>query len=219
MNKKIYQEAAYILFSENLFVLVSNNKKGDLSYEGHLSEFFEQRGVPVLARNSLARDFQHHAMKVHFGYSIGKSRDLRSFTATADQEQDSTTETELIIAGDDLSLLCNAYVKFCTYTIDRGYEIYLQASFIRLEVLKGRSQPPPPTLGAVHKPTTYERRLLEPFRRLHSQSSVHIEGVTSAEYKNEILVGMTKAPQTADDLLHSIITARSVSSRRTFSSR
>ena len=117
-------------------------------------------------------------------------------------------ETELIIAGDDLSLLCKSYVKFCPYTDDGGYEIYLQESLIRLEVLEGRSQPPPSTLGAVHKPATYERRLLEPFRQLHSQSSVHIEGVTSAEYKNEILVGMTKAPQTADDLLHSIMTAQ-----------
>ena len=185
----IYQEAAYIFYSENLFVLVSINNKRDLSYKGQLLGFFEQCGVAVLARNSLARDFQHHAMKVHFGHWIGKSRDLRSSTATADQEQNSTMETELIIAGDDLSLLCKSYVKFCPYTSDRGYEIYLQASFIRLEVLKGRSQPPPPTLGAVHKPTIYERSLLEPFRRLHSQSSVHIEGVTSAEYKTKSWLG------------------------------
>ena len=207
MNKKIYKEAAYIFYSENLFVLVSVNHKRDLSYKRHLPSFFEQCRVPVLARNSLARDFQHHAMKVHFGHWIGESRDLSWSTATADQEQNSTMETEFIIAGDDLSLLCKSYVKFCPYSSDRGYETYLQASFIRLEVLEGRSQPPPSTLRAVHKPAIYERRLLEPFLRLHSQSSVHIEGVSSAEYKKAILVGMTKAIQTAGDLLHSINTA------------
>ena len=147
-------------------------------------------------------------MKLHVGHWIGTSRDLRCSNATADQEQNSTMETEIIIAGDDLSLLCKSYVKFCPYFRDRGYGISLQPSFIRLDILGGRSQPPSSILGAVHKPTTYESRLLEPFRRLRSQCPVHIEGVTSAEYKNEILVEMTKAPQTADDLLHSTITAQ-----------
>lgn len=182
MNKKIYQEAAYIFYNGNLFVSVTTNDTRDLS-QGHLSGFFGHCGVPVLARNRLARDFQHHAMKLHFGHWI------------ADQEQNSTVETEIIIAGDDLSLLCKSYVKFCPYFSDRGYEIYLQASFIRLDILEGRSQPPSSILGAVHKPTTYERRLLEPFRRLHSQCTVYIEGVTSAEYKNELLVEMTKVPK------------------------
>lgn len=86
--------------------------------------------------------------------------------------------------------------------------MYLQRSLIRLEVLEGKSQTPFKTLREAHKPATYERRLLEPFRRLHSHTSIQINGAISAEYKSEILFEMMKAPQTADDLLHTMTIAQ-----------
>ena len=192
-NKKIYVEAAYILYNENLFVLVSINDEHFSSYTGVLSRYIEQCGVPILARKCQARALQHHAMKLYIG---------------ADLEKYSVIRTEFIIAGDDLSLLCKSYVKFCPCSSQIEYDCYLQRSFIRLELLEGKSERPFANQRAVHKPATYERILLEPFRQLHSQASVHIAGAISAEYKSEIMSEMMKAPQNADDLLHLVTIAQ-----------
>ena len=82
----------------------------------------------------------------------------------------------------------------------------IRCKIFRYLLLEGRPQPPFQTQRS--KPATYERRLLEPFRRLHSQASVHIEGAILAGYKCEIMVEMMKAPPVADDLLHSMTIAQ-----------
>ena len=208
-NKKIYQEAAYILYHENLFVLVSINDERVSTSKGLLSGFIEYCGVPVVARKRQAREFQHHAMELYISHSIDENTvSPRSFNASADQEQKSIVRTDVIVAGDDLNLLSKSYIKYCPDTDEMVYEMYLQKSFIRLGVLIENSQPPSATLRSVCKPATYERRLLEPFRRLHSHTSVQINGAISAEYKSEILCEMAKAPQIADDLLYSMTIAR-----------
>ena len=115
---------------------------------------------------------------------------------------------DLIVAGDDLSLLCKSYANFCPFIDDKGNGMYLPRLRIRVQGLEKTSQPPLATMKAVHKPVTYERRLLEPFRRLYSHSSVHINGAISAEYKSEILCEMMKAPPIADGLLHSMTIAQ-----------
>lgn len=173
-----------------------------------LSGFIEQCGVPVLARERQAREFQRHAMKLYIGHWIEEDTRLRCFDASGDQAQKSFMRTELIIALDDLSLLCKSYMKFSPLDSNLGYEVQLRTSFIRLEIPEGTSQPPFETQTAVRKHVIYERRLLEPFRRLHSQTSVHIEGAISPGYKSDIKFEMMKAPQVADDLLHSIAIAQ-----------
>ena len=194
-NKMIYQEAAYILYKENLIVLVSiNDEFLSIDERRVLSGFIEQCGVPVLARERQARELQDHAMKLYIGHWVRKDTTFCYFDASEDLAQESIPRTELIIAGDDLSLLCQSYVKFRPFS-RISYERCLQYSFIRLEVLDRRS-------------ATYEKRLLEPFRHLHSQASVHIEGAISAEYKSEIRSEMMKAPQTAEDLLRSMTIAQ-----------
>ena len=192
-NKKIHYEAAYILYEENLFVLISINDKHHFQYKGVLSGFIEQCGVPILARERQAREFQHHVMKIDIG---------------ADLEQRPAIRTEFIIAEDDLSLLCKSYVKFCPCSGQMEYDSYQLRTFIRLELLERESGRGLATQRAVHDPATYERRFLEPFRQLRSQASVHIEGAISVEYKSEIISEMTKASQNADDLLHSVTMAQ-----------
>ena len=189
--------------------MVSINDERDPSYKAHLSGFIEQCGVPVLARKRQACEFQRHAMKLSIGHWIKGNTRLPCFDASTDPEQKSIMRTEFIIASDDLSLLCKSCMKFSPLISDVGYGVLLVRSFIRLEVLEKSSQTPFATQRAVRKPTSYERRLLEPFRRLHSQASVHIEGAISAGYKSEIMFEMTKAPQVADDLLHSMTVAQS----------
>ena len=141
-------------------------------------------------------------MKLYIGHWIEENTKFCRFDASADLEQESAMRTEFIIAADDLGLLCKSYLKFypCYYHV--GY------SFIRLEVPEGRLGGPFATQRAGHHPATYERRLLEPFRQLHSQASVHIEGAISAEYKSEIRLEMMKAPQLAEDLLRSMTIAQ-----------
>ena len=162
-------------------------------YKGVLSGFIEQCGVPILARKRQAREFQHHVMKLDIG---------------ADLQQRHVIRTEFIVAEDDLSLLCKSYVKFCPCSEQIAYDSYLLRTFIRLELLERESGRGFATQRAVHNPATYERKFLEPFRQLHSQASVHIEGAISAEYKSEIMSEMMKAPQNADDLLHSVTMAQ-----------
>ena len=191
-----------------MFILVSINDESVLSNKGLLSGFIEHCGVPVLARDRQARGFQRHAMKLYIGHWIEEDTRLRCFDASVDQAQKSTMRTELLIALDDLSLLCKSYMKFSPLDSKLGYDVQLRTSFVRLEIPEGRSQPLFKTEIAVRKPTTYERRLLEPFRRLHSQASIHIEGAISPGYKSEIEFDMMKAPQVADDLLRSITIAQ-----------
>ncbi len=206
-NKNLYQEAAYIFYEENVFVLVSTNDEPGLTYKGLLLGFIEHCGVPVWVGKSQANEFPHHNMKLYIGDRIKEDTRLPNFyNASADQEQ--KPRTEFIIAGDDLELLCKSYMKACLYITSSVYENYLQTSLIRLEVLEGKSQAFFATLRAGHKPATYERKLLEPFSRLHSHASVHINGAISAEYKSEISSEIMKPPQIADDLLRSMIIAQ-----------
>ena len=147
-------------------------------------------------------------MKLYIGHWIEEDTGFCCFDASADLKQESVMRTEFIIAVEDLSLLCKSYAKFYPCFSQSGYECWLQRSFIRLEVLQGRSQRPFESQRAVQQPVPYERRLLEPFRQLHSQASVHIEGAISAEYKSELIFEMMKAPQNAEDLLHSMTIAQ-----------
>lgn len=147
-------------------------------------------------------------MKLYIGHWIEENTRLPCFDASADQGQKSIIRTEFIIALDDLSLLYKSYIKFSPCVSGVKYEVQLQKSFIRLEGLEGRSRPPFATQRAIRKAATHERRLLEPFRQLHSQASVQIEGEISAGYKSEIMFEMMKAPQVADDLLHSMTVAQ-----------
>ena len=187
-------------------MLVSINDDSVLSNKGLLSGFIEHCGVPLLAREREAREFQRHAIKLYIGHWIEEDTRLRCFDASVDQAQKSTMRTELIIALDDLSLLCKSYMKYAPLDNNLGYDVQLRTSFIRLEIPEGIPQPPFETQMAVRN-ATYERRLLEPFRGLHSQASVHIEGAISPGYKSDIKSEMMKAP-VADDLLHSINVAQ-----------
>lgn len=187
--------------TKTYFVLVSIDELCVSKWHGLLSAFIERCGVPVIARKRQAREFQHHAMEFSIAYR---------FDASADQEQRKLTgRTEFIVAGDDLSLLCKSYIKFGPYTKTKEHGTRLRKAFIQLDVLEGRSQLPLATRRAEHRIATYERRLLEPFRRLRGHPSVRINGAISAEYKSKILFEMIKAPQIAGDLLHSMTIAQS----------
>ena len=196
-NKKIYQEAAYIFYNENLFTYLSFYDERDITDRGFLSGFIERCGVPIVARERHARAFRHHSMELYIG--------------CADQDQKPIVRTGFIVAGDDLSLLCKSYAKLYLHM---GYGMYLQK--VRIEVLEGKSRVPSKNLRGAYKPAAYGRRLLEPFRRLHSHTSVQINGAISAKYKSEILFEMMKAPQTADDLLHTMTFAQHQAEEQTY---
>ena len=171
-----------------MFISISNRYPWD---DTHLHNQLEWGGLPILARDDAARRFETRVMDVVIGILDHKEPPPdEAYGPFLSYERLSAENSRVIIAGDDLGLFCRAYLHSCRAI--HGHYDWLSRAFLLVNVL-GRKE-----VASLTGRTGRVRRLLEPFRQLHSVSKVYIIGDVEESYGKTIARDIGKPPPNAE---------------------
>lgn len=187
-SRQVYSEASPVLYHENIFVRV---RCTHYNFEG----LMDLKGIPGILKGRKAESFKHCAMSVDLD---------RLHSASGPEPRQRAVSW--IIAFDDLPLLCHVLLYhhyIAPSSLIQHYEFSVTVHRLFDSML---NQTP---IGS-----SLVRRLLEPFKVLHSVPHFKIAGPVNIEYCTNIVAQVSRRAPTLKEWFDSGIALREKSYRQ-----
>lgn len=199
-DRAINQEASYIFYDENCFIAVSSNCCLTSYHQSH----FAYLGLYVVTDGEMARSFKQLAMEIMFGDIYHETALSQTEKRCVVASRTSIERSRFIIAGDDLESFCEKIISYC------HTKQMFKESIIRIGIWLYKTPPEFPLAKSKELIQEPAKKLLEPFRRLHSIGGVSIYGQISQSYREKMIMEIRKRPPSLDTVLDSVSKEKAV---------